>query len=82
MTPFGTYYHVEDLPTHCSVCGKKLDVVEVLFNGLRGYCSTHESGATQVRQKPVCDICAMPLRGRHAHYVDGLYYCDEHIPSI
>ena len=72
---------VEKLPTHCSVCGKKLDAVEVLFHGVRGYCFLHERGANQEIQKRVCDVCATPLPGKHAHYLHGLYYCDEHIPT-
>ena len=31
---------MEKLPTHCSVCGKRLDAVEVFFNGLGGYFTT------------------------------------------
>ncbi|GAC1361929.1 MAG: hypothetical protein NVSMB38_45280 [Ktedonobacteraceae bacterium] len=71
---------VEKLPTQCSTCGKKLDTVEVLFHGVRGYCFFHERGATQARQKRVCDICATTVLGKHAQYLHGLYYCDEYIP--
>lgn len=70
--------NLEDLPMHCLTCGKKLDVIEVLFN--KGYCSIHERVVAQAHQKRICDICATPLAKKHAHYRYGLYYCDEHIP--
>lgn len=69
--------NVEDLPTHCRTCGKKLDVVEVFFND--GYCSLYERAAAQAHQKCVCDTCATPLSGKHVHSLHGLSYCDEHI---
>ncbi len=29
-----------DLPTHCKVCGKKLNALEILFYG--AYCALHK----------------------------------------
>ena len=68
----------EQLPTHCKTCGKRLDAVEILFN--KGYCAIHEGASS--KKRAYCEICATPLRGREAHYIDGLYYCSNHVPLI
>ena len=38
------------IPTHCPVCGKKLDVVDIFFHD--GYCKKHEPKRTPDRRLP------------------------------
>jgi hypothetical protein len=71
---------MQDLRTTCSVCGKKLDVVELFFND--GRCDQHQAPKQQSRRKGYCDTCGIPVRGKDAHILDGICYCGEHIPRL
>jgi ribosomal protein L34E len=68
---------MQQLPTTCKTCGKKLNVVEIFFNN--GLCDKHEASHKH-QGKAYCDTCGTPLQGKQAHFIDGLYYCSEHIP--
>jgi hypothetical protein len=69
---------MQELRTTCSVCGKQLDVVEVFFGD--GRCELHQASGQQSQRKGYCDTCGIPVRGKDAHKLDGLWYCGEHIP--